>query len=83
MGEVQGEMKVIAPTVPAKYQPGEGDDIDVFLLDVAFGIDAERLRHLPHVDPRLGCSYRSALADPPDALPRLLANAGRKAAAAG
>ncbi len=35
-GEVQGEMKVLAPVVPAKYQPGEGDDVDVFLLDVAF-----------------------------------------------
>jgi hypothetical protein len=35
-GEVQGEMKVLAPIVPAKYQPGQGDDVDVFLLDVAF-----------------------------------------------
>ena len=34
-GEVQHEMKVLTPTVPPKYQPGEGDDVDVFLLDVA------------------------------------------------
>jgi hypothetical protein len=35
-GEVEGEMKILAPTVPPKYQPGDGDDVDVFLLDVAF-----------------------------------------------
>jgi len=35
-GEVQHEMKVLTPTVPPKYQLGEGDDVDVYLLDVAF-----------------------------------------------
>ncbi len=34
-GEVQGESSVIVPSVPPKRQPGSGDDVDIFLMDVA------------------------------------------------
>lgn len=34
-GEVESEMKVVVPSVPLKRQPGDGDDVDMFLLDVA------------------------------------------------
>ncbi len=34
-GEVESEVKVIVPSVPAMRLPGDGDDVDIFLLDVA------------------------------------------------
>jgi hypothetical protein len=33
-GTVEGEAKVLVPTIPPIRMPGEGDDVDVFLLDV-------------------------------------------------
>jgi len=35
-GEVEGGPKVLVPTVPERRKPGTGDDVDIFLLDVAF-----------------------------------------------
>jgi len=35
-GEVESGPKVLVPTVPASKQPGSGDDVDIFMLDVAF-----------------------------------------------
>lgn len=35
-GEVKGAPKVLVPTVPPKRQPGDGDDVDIFLLDIEF-----------------------------------------------
>lgn len=35
-GEVQSDVNVIVPSVPAKRQPGTGDDVDIYLQDVAF-----------------------------------------------
>jgi len=35
-GEVQSEVTVIVPSVPPKRQPGTGDDVDIYMLDVAF-----------------------------------------------
>jgi hypothetical protein len=36
-GEVEGagEAKVIVPSIPAKRLPGDGDDVEIYLLDVA------------------------------------------------
>ncbi|HEY2386096.1 MAG TPA: hypothetical protein VGK30_03980 [Candidatus Binatia bacterium] len=35
-GDVEGGPKVLVPTVPERRKPGTGDDVDIFLLDVAF-----------------------------------------------
>ncbi len=35
-GEVEGGPKVLVPIVPERRKPGTGDDVDIFLLDVAF-----------------------------------------------
>jgi hypothetical protein len=42
-GEIEGadETKVIVPSVPAKRQPSDGDDIDIYLLDVALPTSIE------------------------------------------
>jgi hypothetical protein len=35
-GEVESDVKVLVPAVSARRQPGDGDDVDAFLLDVAY-----------------------------------------------
>ncbi len=35
-GEIESDVKVLVPGVPARRQPGDGDDVDIFLLDVAY-----------------------------------------------
>jgi hypothetical protein len=42
-GEVESGPKVLLPIVPPIRQPGTGDDVDIFMLDVAFpkGVQAE------------------------------------------
>jgi hypothetical protein len=35
-GDVQSDVRVVVPSVPEKRRPGTGDDVDIFLLDVAF-----------------------------------------------
>jgi hypothetical protein len=42
-GEVEGagEAKVIVPSVPPKRLPGDGDDVDIYLLDVALPASVE------------------------------------------
>ncbi len=35
-GQVESNVKVIVPGIPARRQPGDGDDADIYLLDVAF-----------------------------------------------
>jgi hypothetical protein len=42
-GEVESGPKVLLPIVPPTRQPGTGDDVDIFMLDVAFpkGVQAE------------------------------------------
>jgi hypothetical protein len=35
-GEVESGPKVLAPVVPERRKPGTGDDVDIYLLDVAF-----------------------------------------------
>jgi hypothetical protein len=40
-GEVEGGPTVVVPSVPPRRQPGTGDDLDIFLLDVAFPKDMQ------------------------------------------
>ena len=35
-GDVESGPKVLVPTIPPKRQPGDGDDVDIFLLDIEF-----------------------------------------------
>lgn len=35
-GEVESDVKVVVPEVPVRRQPGDGDDVETYLLDVAY-----------------------------------------------
>ena len=35
-GQIESNVKVIVPGIPIRRQPGDGDDADIYLLDVAF-----------------------------------------------